>query len=160
MGSIDELQAWLAQQRARLQPQPEAMAPPPPFQPQPYVAANAVDPFSMQRLAQALRQDDNAAASNSGLLASEVNRRKEALEAYPLESMVMVGTLSRQGRLVGLVSVENRLYTVAPGQYLGQNFGKVLRVSPGEMVLREVVRDPGGAWVERQAQLQLQERAK
>ncbi len=159
-GSVDEMQGWIGQQRERLQPEVEALPEPRPFQAQPYVGASATDPFSLQRLAQALRQDESLAAATSALVAPEINRRKEALESYPLDTMAMVGTLSKQGRLVALVSVENRLYTVAPGQYLGQNFGKVVRITPTEIVLREIVRDPGGTWTERQAQLQIQERAK
>ncbi len=159
-GSVDDLQGWIGQQRARVQPEVEAMPEPRPFQAQPYAGGSATDPFSLQRLAQALRQDESLAAATSDLVAPEINRRKEALESYPLDTMTMVGTLSRRGRLVALVTVENRLYTVAPGQYLGQNFGKVMRVTPTELVLREIVRDPGGTWSERQAQLQIQERTK
>lgn len=159
-GEGDELQRWIGQQRARVQAQIEALPEPQPFQAQPYTGAAATDAFSQQRLAQALRRDETLAAATSALVAPEINRRKEALESYPLDTMAMVGTLSKQGRLVALVTVENRLYTVAPGQYLGQNFGKVVRITPTEMVLREIVRDPGGIWSERQAQLQIQERAK
>ncbi len=159
-GSTDEIQGWIQHQRSQVQAQVEALPEPRPFQAQLYTAAAATDPFSLQRLAQALRRDETLAAATSALVAPEINRRKEALESYPLDTMAMVGTLSRQGRLVALVTVENRLYTVAPGQYLGQNFGKVVRITPTEMVLREIVRDPGGTWSERQAQLQIQERTK
>ncbi len=74
--------------------------------------------------------------------------------------MVMVGSLVRQGRPVALIKVDNQLYQAGPGQYLGQHYGRILRVTESEVVLREIIRDSGGAWVERIATLQLQERAR
>ena len=86
-----------------------------------------------------------------------MERRKEALESIPLDSMSMVGLMDRGGRRVALIKVDKLLYQVGVGQYLGQNFGRVTRISEHELVLREIVQDPAGDWVERQATLQLQE---
>ena len=74
--------------------------------------------------------------------------------------MSMVGTLIKQGQPVGLVKVDNLLYQVRPGNYLGQNYGRITKVSESEIVLRELVQDASGEWVERVATLQLQERSK
>jgi type IV pilus assembly protein PilP len=49
------------------------------------------------------------------------------------------------------------LYQVKVGNYLGQNFGKVTKVTETEVSLREIVQDAAGEWIERQASLQLQE---
>jgi type IV pilus assembly protein PilP len=56
--------------------------------------------------------------------------------------------------------VDNLLYQVKPGNYLGQNYGKITKVSETEVVLREIVQDATGEWVERTSTLQLQERSK
>ena len=115
---------------------------------------------TIQKLAQALRRDASRPTASSALVAPEMARRKEPLESYPLDTMVMVGSMSRKGRPVALVRVDNLLYQVSPGMYLGQNYGKITKVTETEVVLREIVQDPTGEWVERTATLQLQERSK
>ena len=115
-------------------------------------ASDAVDPFSSQKLAVALKRDERAPSS---LLAAELKRRKEPLEAYPLDSMSMVGSLNKQGMPYALLRVEGLLYQVKAGDYLGQNYGRILKVSETELVLREVVQDAAGEWIERNTSLQL-----
>lgn len=154
-GEGDELQAWMEQQRREVRPNVTPLSPPKRFDPQPYEQAAAVEPFSTQKLTVALKQE--ARAPNS-LYAGEVNRRKEPLEAYPLDSMAMVGSVSRGGRPFALLKVDNLLYQVKVGDYLGQNFGKVTTITETEVTVREVVQDSAGEWIERPAALQLQER--
>jgi type IV pilus assembly protein PilP len=154
-GESDELQAWMEQQRREVRPNVTPLSPPKRFDPQPYDQSAAVEPFSSQKLTVALKQE--ARAPNS-LYAGEVNRRKEPLEAYPLDSMAMVGSVSRGGRPFALLKVDNLLYQVKVGDYLGQNFGKVMAITETEVTVREVVQDSAGEWIERPAALQLQER--
>jgi type IV pilus assembly protein PilP len=149
---LDELQGWMEQQRREVKPNVAPLSPPRKFDPQPYAAADAVDPFSSQKLAVALKRDERAPSS---LLAAELNRRKEPLEAYPLDSMGMVGSVNKQGRPFALLRVDGLLYQVKPGDYIGQNYGRVLRVTETELVLREVVQDAAGEWIERNSTLQL-----
>ena len=103
---------------------------------------------------------DSSQPSTSGLIAPELTRRKEALEAFPLDSMAMVGSLNRNGQPVALVSVDKLLYQVRVGNYLGLNYGRITRISETELALREIVQDAAGEWIERVATLQLQERTK
>jgi type IV pilus assembly protein PilP len=152
---LGELQGWMDQQKREVKPNVAPLAPPRKFDPQPYAAADGVDPFSNQKLAVALKRDERAPSS---LLAAELNRRKEPLEAYPLDSMSMVGFVNQQGRPMALLRVDGLLYQVKPGDYIGQNFGRVLRVTETEMVLREVVQDAAGEWIERNSTLQLMQR--
>jgi type IV pilus assembly protein PilP len=152
---LPELQSWMEQQRREAKPNVAPLAPPRKFDPQPYVAGDAVDPFSGQKLAVALKRDERAPSS---LLAAELKRRKEPLEAYPLDSMSMVGSIDKQGRPYALLRVDGLLYQVKPGDYIGQNYGRVLRISETDMVLREVVQDAAGEWIERNSTLQLVER--
>lgn len=153
----EELQSWMDQQRREVRPSIAPLSPPKRFDPQPYEQARAVEPFSSQKLAVALKQE---ARQPNSLLAGEMNRRKEPLEAYPLDSMSMVGSVSKQGRQFALLRVDNLLYQVKVGDYLGQNYGKITKISETEVGVREVVQDAAGEWIERPSALQLQEKAR
>ena len=157
----DEIQKWMQDQRAATKPQVTPIAEPKKFTPQAYTQEAAIEPFSNQKLAQALKRDQQQGASPSAaLVAPELNRRKEPLEGYPLDAMTMVGSLMKQGQPVALVRVDNLLYQVKPGNYLGQNYGRITKVGETEVVLRELVQDAAGEWIERTATLQLQEKSK
>jgi len=120
---------------------------------------SAVEPFSAQKLTQALKRDSQQAGSASAaLLAPELNRRKEPLEAYPLEALSMVGTLAKDKSMYALVRTPERdIYQVRSGNYLGQNFGVVTNISDTEIKLKELVQDGAGDWTERTSALQLQQ---
>ena len=104
-----------------------------------------------------LRGSPNTPVANAALIEPELARRKQPLEAFPLDTMTMVGSLNRAGELVALVKVDKLLYQVKAGSYLGQNFGRVTRITETEVVLREIVQDSAGEWTERPAALQLVE---
>jgi type IV pilus assembly protein PilP len=154
----EDVRQWMVAERNQTQPKVQPLPEPKQFVPQPYQNASAVEPFSNQKLTQALMRDSSQAASNGALVAPELKRRREPLEAFALDSMTLVGSIAKAGRPVALVKVDNLLYQVRPGNYLGQNFGKVTKISETEVTLREIVQDPGGEWVERIVSLQLQER--
>ncbi len=154
---MDELRQWMEQQRKEAKPSVTPLLPPKKFLPQPYESAAGVDPFSTQKLSVAIKQE---AAQPNSLLTAEINRRKEPLEAYPLDSMSMVGSLTRDNRRYALLRVDNLLYQVKAGDYLGQNFGRVTKISETEITLREVVQDAAGEWIERTSTLQLQEKGR
>jgi type IV pilus assembly protein PilP len=156
----EDLQAWMTEQRAQTKPHIQPIPEPKKFTPQAYTQEGATDPFSNQKLTQALKRESAQSTSNGGLVAPELARRKEPLESYPLDTMKMVGSLIKAGRPVALLRVENLIYQVRPGNYLGQNYGKILKVGETEVVLREIVQDAAGEWIERTATLQLQERSK
>jgi type IV pilus assembly protein PilP len=157
----DEVTKWMAEQRAVTKPQVQPIPEPKKFSPEAYNQEAAIEPFSSQKLTQALkRESQQSGTASAALLTPELSRRKEPLEAYPLDSMVMVGSLAKQGQPVALIKVDNLLYQVKPGNYLGQNYGKITKVGESEVVLRELVQDAAGEWVERVATLQLQEKSR
>ncbi|MBC7941738.1 MAG: pilus assembly protein PilP [Chitinophagaceae bacterium] len=153
----DELQQWMDQQRREAKPSVTPLQPPKKFDPQPYSSALGVEPFSNQKLTVALKQE---ARQPNSLVSAELNRRREPLEAYPLDSMSMVGSVAKQGQPFALLRVDNLLYQVKAGDYVGQNYGRITRIGETEISLREIVQDAAGEWIERPAQLQLQERAR
>jgi type IV pilus assembly protein PilP len=152
-----ELSQWMEQQRREVKPNVQPLSPPKKFNPQAYVAISGVEPFSNQKLTVALKQE---ARQPNSLLSAELNRRKEPLEAYPLDSMSMVGSVTKAGRPYALLRVDNLLYQVKQGDYLGQNYGKITKISETDVALREIVQDAAGEWIERTSALQLQEKAR
>lgn len=153
----EELSGWMEQQRREVKPNVTPLTPPKKFTPQAYTALSGVEPFSTQKLTVALKQE---ARQPNSLLAAEINRRKEPLEAYPLDSMRMVGSVTKSGRPYALLRVDNLLYQVKQGDYIGQNYGKITKISETDVSLREIVQDAAGEWIERASALQLQEKAR
>ena len=153
----DELREWMEQQRREIKPSVTPLQAPKKFDPEPYSQTQAVEPFSSQKLSVALKQE--ARAPNS-LLARQLNRRKEPLEAFPLDSMSMVGSVTKQGLPYALLRVDALLYQVKVGDHVGQNYGQIIRISETEITLQETVQDAAGEWIERPATLQLQEKAR
>jgi type IV pilus assembly protein PilP len=156
-GDIDELRQWMDQQRKEVKPTVEPLLPPKKFLPQPYEASAGIDPYSPQKLSVAIKQE---AAQPNSLLTAEISRRKEPLEAFPLDGMAMVGSMTRDNRRYALLRVDNLYYNVKAGDYLGQNFGRITKISETEITLREVVQDAAGEWIERTSTLQLQEKGR
>jgi type IV pilus assembly protein PilP len=156
----EQLQQWMAQQRNQTRSRVARLPEPTKFTPQAYTQEGVIEPFSNQKLAQVLKRDSSQPSATSPLIAPELARRKQPLEASPLDAVVMVGSLIRAGQPVALVRVDNLLYQVRVGNYLGQNYGKITKVSETGISLREIVQDAAGEWIERTATLQLQEVSK
>nr|WP_093125430.1 pilus assembly protein PilP [Variovorax sp. OK605] len=155
----EDLQRWMAEQRAQVKPSVPPITAPKKFTPQAYTEASSFEPFNILKLTQALRRDSNQ-PSTSELIAPELARRKEPLEAFPLDAMAMVGSMGRKGQPVALVRIDKLLYKVRVGEYLGLNYGRITLINETEIGLREIVQDAAGEWIERVATLQLQESAK
>ncbi|MBP6268913.1 MAG: pilus assembly protein PilP [Rhizobacter sp.] len=152
-----ELAQWMEQQRKEVKPNVQPILPPKKFNPQAYLATDSVEPFSSQKLTVAIKQE---ARQPNSLLASEINRRPEPLESYPLDSVSMVGSVTKQNKPFALLKVDKLLYQVKLGDYLGQNYGKIIKITETDVSLREIVQDASGEWTERISSIQLQEKAR
>lgn len=150
------LTAWMQQERESIRPNVKPIPEPTKFEPFQYLTESLLEPFSKEKLASILKSGQ-ATTRQSALIEAELNRRQEPLEAFPLDTMAMVGTLQRKEGLIALVRVGSLLYQVRNGQYLGQNYGRVTGISENEVKLREIAQDAAGEWIERPAALQLQE---
>ena len=161
-GSSDqeELQQWMTAQRNAARPKVTPLAAPTKFTPETYDPEGSIEPFSKQKLVQALKRDSTQTTANAALITPELNRRKEPLEASPLDAVSMVGSLTKAGAPVALVRVDNLIYQVRVGNYLGQNYGRITAVTESSLVLREIVQDAAGEWIERPTTLQLLEGTK
>jgi type IV pilus assembly protein PilP len=94
------------------------------------------------------------------LISPELARRKEVLEGFPLDTVSMVGTLNKKNTLVALLRVDKLLYQAKVGNYVGQNYGRITKISDSEIVLREIAQDASGEWIERKVDLRLQAKDK
>ena len=156
----DEIRQWIATERAQARPRVTPIAEPKQFNPQPYMADAGMELFNPLKLTQSLRRESSQVASNAALIAPEMARRKEPLEAFPLDTMAMVGSLNKASKPTALLKVDNLLYQVQVGNYLGQNYGRITAITETAIQLREIVQDATGDWIERVTSLELQEEAK
>lgn len=86
------------------------------------------------------------------------NRRRETLEAYPLDALKMVGILKQRASSWALVQdPDGTIHRVQPGNYAGQNHGKIVQVSENQINLVELIPDGISGWIQREAQLALGE---
>lgn len=142
-----ELRQWMDGQTKGMKGKVDTLPVVKPYVPFAYNAFDLPDPFKPRKI---------EPARGSSKLAPDMNRRKEALEAYPIESLKMVGTLERNKTMYALVrTTDKTVYQVRSGNYLGQNFGIITGVNEGEIRLRELVQDSSGDWAERQSRLLL-----
>lgn len=131
--------------RGRVEPLPEVK----PYEAFSYNAFDLPDPFKPRKI---------EGKGGGGGTRPDFNRRKEPLEAFPLESLKMVGTLQQAKETYALVKApDNTLFRVQTGGYLGQNFGQITEINETEVKLKEIVQDTGGDWTERTSSLLLEE---
>jgi type IV pilus assembly protein PilP len=86
----------------------------------------------------------------------DFTRRKEELEAFPLDGLKMVGTVNMQTKLWALIRASDKtIHRVQVGNYMGKNFGKIIRISTEKIELMEILPDKPGTWREQQISLAL-----
>jgi type IV pilus assembly protein PilP len=150
---IDDLKQFVRESDKGLPRRIEPLPAVKPFEPFAYEGFDLPDPFKPRKLT-APKEGGGA-----GGIAPDLNRRKEPLEAFPLEQLKMVGTLSQGNDTYALVRADKTLYRVKKGNYMGQNFGLITDVNDSEIKLKEIVQDSAGDWAERQSVLPLLEEA-
>jgi len=151
-GDHEDLRQWMNESakdiKGQVPPLPEVR----PYEPVPYDAANLLDPFKQAKI------EPEQKKGGGGGLQPDFNRPREPLEAYPLESLKYVGVLVKNKAAYAIIQADGSLYQVKVGNYMGQNFGVITKISETETILRELVQDPAGDWVERTSTLLLQEK--
>jgi type IV pilus assembly protein PilP len=154
----NELQTWMDQARAQTPVTVKKLVPPVQFVPAAYTLAGELDPFDPQKLKSALAKARAAAGANS--LQPDLNRRREALEAVPLDGLRFVGYVVKNNKSIALIAAQGGLYNVKVGNYLGTDFGRVVALAERELTLKELVQDGSGEWSERITKLPMQEASK
>ncbi len=148
-----EVRQWMKQVDAESHVAVPPLAPPKTFIPFVYASNDAVDPFNPNKLLVELAK----AANRGGGVRPDMERRKELLESYPLDTVKMVGTLQKGGVIYALLQIDRAVHQVRAGQHVGQNFGLITSVSESAVNIKEIVQDATGDWVERMSKLELQE---
>ena len=147
-GSMEDLQTFVAEtgkdMQGKIEPLPEVKV----YEPFTYNAFDLPDPFKPRKLS----------TGGGGGMQPDLNRPKEPLEAFSLETLKMVGMVSKQGVIHAVIRTPDKaIYHVRKGNYVGQNFGLITQISDSEVSLREIVQDSAGDWSERTSTLLLQE---
>jgi type IV pilus assembly protein PilP len=130
-------------------------------------SASPTDPFSAQSWASAQRAHAEQHPSYKRLVAPELLRPRDVLEAFPRERLQYVGQIASGSELEALVKVlpvsgpkpdaaYTPVYRVRVGGHLGQDFGKVLVVQVDQLVVQELALTPTGEWLTREVRLPLQ----
>jgi type IV pilus assembly protein PilP len=144
-----DLRKWMDEQgansRGKIDNPPQLK----PYEPFAYNAFDLPDPFKPRKI---------EVPRGENKLSPDLTRRKEALEAFPLENLRMVGTLEQDKQIYALVRTnDNRVYQVKKGNYMGLNYGMVTSINEVELVLKELTQDGAGDWTERPNKLSLVE---
>jgi len=149
-GDNEDLRQWMNEAtkdiKGKIPPLPQVK----PYEPVSYDAGSLVDPFRLSKIG----LEQKKSAGNG--LQPNMDRPREPLEAYPLESLKYVGVMTRKKTSYAIVLVDGALHQVRIGNYMGQNFGVITKVTESEVVLKELVQDSAGDWVERESTLLLQ----
>jgi type IV pilus assembly protein PilP len=148
-GDIDDLDSYINEVKARpggrIEPLPEIA----PYEVFPYVAdvENIRSPF--------VPDSPQTAGATTGVR-PEVDRPSEFLEGFPLDTLRMVGTLDINETVYGLVQTSDGLiHRVIPGNYMGQNDGRITDITESEINLVEIISDGIGGYIERDAAIGL-----
>lgn len=153
--NMEDLRQFVAQEKAKprgaIEPLPEIK----PYETFAYDASGLRDPFEPLDFG----QSNLAGVAGGGTgVAPDMNRPKEELESYPLDSLRMVGTLQRNGVTEALIKTQDgTVHRVRSGNYVGQNNGKITRITEDKVELTEIISDGAGGWLERPASVALSE---
>ena len=146
----EDLRQWMKEAskdlKGGISPLPEVK----PYEPVAYDAGSLLDPLKQAKIGPEQKK------GGGGGLQPDMNRPREPLESYPLESLRFVGVITKVKVSYAIVAADASLYQVRAGSYMGQNFGVITRISEEEVTLKELVQDSAGEWVERESSLLLQ----
>jgi len=155
----DDLHQWVSDVRLNAVPQIPSVQNAAQFFPQEYKSFDGMVPFDRLKLTQVLRYEVSQGAGSMDLVVPELSRRKDVLEMFPLDSVVMTGSMNKEGAPLALLMVDGLLYQVRLGNYVGQNYGKIVGITETSLQLREIVQNSIGDWEERMITLELKEDA-
>ena len=148
----DDLRLWIDKTRQSAHPVPVAAIPPWSAPTRRYEPGTRSDPFAAALL--------NAITADTPGISGpqpDLRRSREPLEAYPLASLRLIGSLRRNHDAIALIEADRRVHPVRVGSHLGQDFGKVVAIGERAIDIDELVSDSSGRWMQRRVQLTLQE---
>lgn len=148
-GDMDDLKQFMAEAGKDMQGKIEPLPKIKPYEAFSYDAFNLPDPFKPRKL---------SPSRGGGGLQPDLTRPKEPLESYSLETLKMVGMVAKSNGVNAVIRAPDRgIYHVHAGNYMGQNFGLITKITDNQITLKEIVQDSAGDWAERTSTLTLQE---
>lgn len=148
---LDDLREFVQNAHADRKPTVEPVPEIKPYEAFPYGATELTDPFAVANL-------KPLATPTAQGPRPDIQRRREALEEYPLDALKMVGTLARERqRWAIIIAPDGTVHRAHVGSFMGQNFGKVVKIADEKIDLVELVPSSVGDWVEREASIALAE---
>jgi len=154
-GDMSDLNRFIAETKTKHHGKVDPLPEFPPYETFAYTADQYRDPFRAQTdlsvgvVAEQQQYDGPR---------PEATRRREPLESYPIDSLKMVGLLQQRSQTWALVrDPDGTIHRVQPGNYAGQNHGKITSVSENRIDITELVPDGLSGWVNREAQLAMTE---
>jgi type IV pilus assembly protein PilP len=156
-GGVQEIKQWMDEVKRQTKVSIPKLSEPKKFTPFIYGGKDTIDPFSVGKLAAAFAK---LQSNSPNALKPDLDRRREPLESFPLDTVKMVGTLRKPGLSYALLQVDKAIFQAKVGNYVGQNLGMITNITDTAVELKEIVQDASGDWVERKAKLELQEMKK
>ncbi|VAX10177.1 hypothetical protein MNBD_GAMMA25-648 [hydrothermal vent metagenome] len=149
----EDLSSYISEVKSRQQGRIKGLPEIKPYESFAYDPASLRDPFSPF----VVEEEEQAPTADDGLR-PDSNRKREAMEQFPLDSLVFVGNLERKGKRWALIAApDDTVYRVQPGNHLGQNFGEIMSISETTIEIKEIIPNGTGGWVDREVSLQLTE---
>lgn len=139
-----DLREWMKEQgktlRGKVPPLPEVK----PFPPIAYKGRDAAAPFSAKKIV--------TIESASEQQKLDLDRPRQHLENFPLEDLRVTGVIIKDGQGVAMIAppAPQKPKPIRVGEYMGQNFGRVLSITTEAVTVLETAKDSGGAWIERE----------
>ena len=144
----EDLKHWVHESEQQVSQKIEPLPEVAPYQAFTYAADDLFEPFKPRKSIDQQKKD----GVDKG---PDLNRRKELLESYPLGQLKFVGTLEKAKIHYALIRADQTVHRVKEGNFLGQNFGRIVGINETEVTLKESIQDSEGDWKENEAALQL-----
>lgn len=143
---VDEIKS---RPKGRIPPLPEIT----PYETYLYQVSHLRDPFT-----QFVAEEEASLEIQDSGLHPNLNRKREELEQYSLDSLKFVGNIVKGGKTWALVTApDNAVYRVLPGNHMGSNYGEIISITEDAIILKEIIPNGVGGWTEREASLDLSE---
>lgn len=149
--NMDDLRTYVDEVKARKTAPPKAIPDIKPYESFAY-PEHTRNPFDSSILAA------TPAPVNLNIPEIDADRPREYLESFPLDSLKLVGTLEQANTLWALIRTpDGTIQRVTHDNYMGQNNGKIITITPTRLTLKEYIRDEFGGYIERETAVAISE---
>ncbi len=146
---MSDLEVWVAEVKARKTTQIDPIPQMKQYEAYAYVGDNRRDPFVTSPDTQ-----QRPEAVDGSALRPDLNRNKEPLEEFPIDALRLVGVVTFGAKTYAMVKAPDAvIHRVTIGDHLGQNYGRINKVTEAEVSLTEIIPDGFGGFIERPAAL-------